>query len=61
MVRALKDLEAMIPISFAFPSPENEGWLLVNPDRHSKILMEVYQSAAANYFDRATVPMLWDE
>ena len=61
IVRALKGLEAVIPVSLAVPSPENGGWLLANPDRYGKTLMEVYQSATPNYSGRATVPMLWDE
>lgn len=67
IVRALLDLESLVPISIAEPGPAgpwefNPNRTETGPDRaHGKrTLKEVYGLRKGGYDGRATVPMLWD-
>lgn len=61
MVRALKGLDAAIPISLTVPSPDDGGWLLAEPDYGCRRLADLYQLASPGYQGRSTVPVLFDE
>jgi glutathionyl-hydroquinone reductase len=61
LVRALKGLEAAIPVSLALPSPEDGGWRLAEGYAGCDRLSQLYQLAQPNYSGRSTVPVLWDE
>jgi len=60
VVRALKGLEAAIPVAVLSPSPAAGGWVLDQPTAGCRTLAEVYQLAAPGYQGRSTVPVLWD-
>src|SRR5690554_5776969 len=66
ILRALKGLEGMIPVSVVNPHMGENGWtfepgegVVPDPDgaRH---LYEVYLRARPGYSGRVTVPVLWD-
>ncbi len=64
IVRALKGLDAAIPITVVFPA-KNEGcWVFAHPsDKESlgcRTLPQFYTKVQAGYQGRATVPVLWD-
>ncbi|XP_072993548.1 LOW QUALITY PROTEIN: uncharacterized protein [Typha latifolia] len=72
IVRALKNLESLIPVSIAAPGPHGSwefrrgsdgGDLAPGPDRANgrRTLREVYGLRRGGYDGRSTVPMLWDE
>ncbi|HEY9656719.1 MAG TPA: glutathione S-transferase C-terminal domain-containing protein, partial [Crinalium sp.] len=61
VVRALKGLEAAIPITIVSPSPEAGGWVLDEPEADCRTLADLYRKAAPGYAGRSTVPMLWDD
>jgi len=60
VVRALKGLEAAIPVALVAPSPAAGGWVLDQLTAGCQTLAELYQLAAPGYQGRATVPVLWD-
>ena len=61
VVRALKGLEAAIPITIVSPSPEAGGWVLDEPEADCRTLADLYRKAAPGYSGRSTVPVLWDD
>lgn len=68
IVRALKGLEEVIPVSIVMPLMLENGWTFGDaPGRTSgpvpgaKYLYEVYRHAAPDYTGRVTVPILWDK
>ena len=67
ILRALKGLERMIPVSVVNPYMGEEGWTFepgdgVAPDpQGARRLYEVYLRAEPGYSGRVTVPVLWDE
>lgn len=60
--RALKGLEAAIPVSVVEPELGPEGWSFAapEPERGARRLHELYTAADPTYTGRATVPVLWD-
>ncbi len=67
IVRALKGLEAAIPVSIVDPYMGDQGWTfsegpgcVPDPIHHAKHLHEIYARALPTYSGRATVPVLWD-
>jgi putative glutathione S-transferase len=65
--RALKGLEAMIPISVVNWFMGEDGWnfaegpgVVPDPINNAKFLHEVYAASDAHYSGRVTVPVLWD-
>jgi putative glutathione S-transferase len=65
--RALKGLEAMIPISVTHWFMGEEGWtfqsgegVIADPVLHARCLHELYAAARPGYTGRVTVPVLWD-
>nr|WP_294505397.1 glutathione S-transferase family protein [uncultured Rhodopila sp.] len=68
IVRALKGLEEIIPISVTHWLMAEQGWTFkagdgVIPDTvyNSRYLHELYSCADEQYSGRATVPILWDK
>ncbi|NJN22935.1 MAG: glutathione S-transferase family protein [Leptolyngbya sp. RL_3_1] len=61
VVRALKGLEAAVPIWRVNPAAD-EGFWIFEPDQKLewRSLPELYQTAASGYKGRSTVPVLWD-
>ena len=67
MMRALKGLEAAIPVSVVNWLMLQEGWtfdpapgVVADPVNHAKVLHQVYTAADPHYTGRVTVPVLWD-
>ncbi|MEM6715695.1 MAG: glutathione S-transferase family protein, partial [Cyanobacteria bacterium P01_C01_bin.147] len=60
VTRALKGLEAAIPLWRVSPSPNEGIWLFDDPGLEWRSLPELYQTAQAGYRGRSTVPVLWD-
>ena len=67
LIRALKGLEEVIPVSVAHPFMGEGGWSFepgegVEPDpiHGAEYLREVYLAADPNFSGRVTVPVLWD-
>jgi len=60
VTRALKGLEATIPIWRVSPSPNEGVWLFDNPGSEWRSLPELYQTNQTGYTGRSTVPVLWD-
>lgn len=63
IVRAMKGLEDVLPVTVVEPFMGDEGWSFAQPEplfgaRH---LHEIYRRAAARYTGRVTVPVLWDK
>lgn len=60
--RALKGLEAAIPVSVVEPELGPEGWSFAEPEpeRGARRLHEIYTAADPVHTGRATVPVLWD-
>jgi putative glutathione S-transferase len=56
IVRAMKGLEKAIPVSYAEPEMEENGWRF--PEGY---LRELYVKASPRFTGRVTVPVLWDE
>jgi putative glutathione S-transferase len=56
IVRALRGLEAALPVTVTHPVMLERGWLV-----EDRPLYELYQRADPHYTGRATVPVLWDE
>lgn len=60
VVRALKGLEAVIPIWLVSPSPNEGRWMFDDADLEWRSLPDLYQTAQPGYTGRSTVPVLWD-
>jgi glutathionyl-hydroquinone reductase len=67
IMRALKGLEEMIPISVVHWRMRQHGWtfddgpgVVPDPIHHARYLHQVYVAANPNYTGRVTVPVLWD-
>ena len=67
IVRALKGLEEVLPISVVNPLMLDHGWTfetgpgtVADPVLHAHYLYEIYLGADAHYSGRVTVPVLWD-
>jgi putative glutathione S-transferase len=66
--RALKGLEAMIPVSVVHWHMGARGWtfepgpgVIPDPIHHAATLADVYTAADPKYTGRVTVPVLWDK
>ncbi len=67
IVRALKGLEAMVPVSVVHWLMREDGWtfadgpgVIPDPVHGARFLHQVYTAAQADYSGRVTVPVLWD-
>jgi putative glutathione S-transferase len=67
ILRALKGLEQLIPISVVHWYMGSEGWtfapgegVIPDPHRGATRLHEIYTAADPRYSGRVTVPVLWD-
>ena len=60
VTRALKGLEAALPLWRVSPSPHEGVWLFDNPGSEWRSLPDLYQIAQPGYPGRSTVPVLWD-
>ena len=67
IVRALKGLEEVLPISVVNPFMGEHGWTFetapgtnADPVLDARYLYEIYLSAQPHYSGRVTVPVLWD-
>ncbi len=67
IMRALKGLEDVIPVSVTHWLLGEQGWtflpgegVIPDPLFNSRYLHEIYARADAQYTGRATVPFLWD-
>jgi putative glutathione S-transferase len=61
IVRALKGLEACIPVTIVSPSPQAGGWCFETPVQGCTSLRQFYQRLTPGYTGRSTVPVLWDQ
>ena len=68
IMRALKGLEQMIPVSVTNWLMAEQGWtfspgegVIPDPLFNSRHLHEIYTRADAHYSGRASVPVLWDQ
>lgn len=69
LMRALKGLEALIPVSVVHPLMLEQGWSFANdfpaatgdPLYQHDYLYQLYQHAQPEYSGRVTVPVLWDK
>ncbi len=59
IVRALKKLETIIPVSITDPFMGDKGWTLKN-NKDIKYLATLYIASDRNYTGKITVPVLWD-
>lgn len=68
LVRKLKGLEDVIPVTVVEPSLTDQGWRFgsypgasgPDPERGATFMHELYTHADAGFTGRATVPVLWD-
>ncbi|WP_416665729.1 glutathione S-transferase family protein [Egbenema bharatensis] len=60
VVRALKGLDAAMPIVIAAPSSDQGIWVFEQAQEGCRSLPELYQLAESGYQGRSTVPVLWD-
>jgi putative glutathione S-transferase len=60
VVRTLKGLEDVIPISVVSPSPDEGIWVLNQEEYNCRTMPELYNLAKPGYQGRCTVPVLWD-
>lgn len=60
ITRALKGLEAAIPVTTVSPSGEQGIWVFDQPLQECQTLPEFYARLQSGYSGRATVPVLWD-
>ena len=67
IMRALKGLEALIPVSVVNWLMGEQGWtfepgpgVIPDPLFHARALHEIYTRADASYSGRVSVPVLWD-
>jgi putative glutathione S-transferase len=68
IVRALKGLEQIVPVSVTNWLMAEQGWtfspgegVIPDPLFNSRYLHEIYARADAHYTGRASVPVLWDQ
>jgi putative glutathione S-transferase len=68
IVRALKGLEQIVPVSVTHWLMAEQGWtfaqgegVIPDPLFNSRYLHELYTRADPNYTGRASVPVLWDK
>lgn len=68
IVRALKGLEQIVPVSVTHWLMAEQGWtfgqgegVIPDPLFNSRYLHELYTRADGNYNGRASVPVLWDK
>ncbi|MEM9302296.1 MAG: glutathione S-transferase family protein [Pseudomonadota bacterium] len=68
IMRALKGLEDMLPISVVNWLMRDKGWtfapaagVIADPVRNADFLFQVYQAADPDFTGRVTVPILWDK
>jgi putative glutathione S-transferase len=68
IMRALKGLEQIVPISVTHWLMAEQGWtfsqgegVIPDPLFNSRYLHEIYTRADAHYSGRASVPVLWDQ
>jgi putative glutathione S-transferase len=68
IVRAMKGLEQIVPISVTHWLMAEQGWtfsqgegVIPDPLFNSRYMHELYTRADANYTGRASVPVLWDK
>lgn len=68
IVRALKGLEEIVPVSVTHWLMADQGWTFLpgegvvpDPLFNSRYLHEIYIRAAPTYSGRASVPVLWDK
>ena len=68
IMRKLKGLEKMIPVSVVNPLMRDNGWTFqpgykVTPDpiHNAEFMHQVYTAAKRDYSGRVTVPVLWDK
>jgi len=68
IMRALKGLEQIIPVSATHWLMAEQGWtfspgegVIPDPLFNSRYLHEIYARADAHYTGRASVPVLWDQ
>lgn len=66
IMRALKGLESIVPVSVVHWRIQDEGWnfapdraVIADPDG-AAFLHEIYTRARSDYSGRVTVPVLWD-
>lgn len=68
IVRALKGLESLVPLSVVHWYMGDQGWTFApgpgttapEPERGARFLHELYQAAKPGMTGKATVPVLWD-
>lgn len=60
VVRALKGLEPIIPVSLVIPDSNSGIWVMEKPMENCYTLPELYKLSQSNYQGRCTVPVLWD-
>jgi len=64
IARALKKLEALVPLSIVEPVMSDQGWAFspALPDHANgfSYLHQIYTATRADYAGRVTVPVLWD-
>jgi putative glutathione S-transferase len=68
IMRALKGLDQMIPVSVTHWLMAEQGWtfspgegVIPDPLFNSRYMHEIYTRADAHYSGRASVPVLWDQ
>ena len=68
VTRALKQLQATVPITIINPTPTKQGWKLNDSDKADKkemsnysYLYELYRQSDFAYTGRLTVPLIWDD
>jgi glutathionyl-hydroquinone reductase len=64
LTRALKGLEAQLPVHVVEPELSDQGWRFApgaDPLYGARYLWELYVRSDPRYTGRATVPLLWDE
>jgi len=59
IVRNLKKLEDIIPMSVTNPFMGNKGWTFGEKD-NTEYLADIYRAANEQYTGKVTVPVLWD-
>jgi len=63
IVRKLKGLEEVLPVTVVDPVMLEEGWVFQgegDPETGARCLHQLYTMADAHYSGRVTVPVLWD-
>ncbi|MEM9536170.1 MAG: glutathione S-transferase family protein [Cyanobacteria bacterium P01_E01_bin.45] len=60
VVRELKGLQDVVPVTIATADASEGGWVLPERDEGCRRLADLYQLAAPGYAGRCTVPVLWD-